>query len=35
MGEVPAVQESWNGEGVSFGESEVKLGKMDHSGEVQ
>ena len=30
-----AVQESWDGEGMSFGESEVELGKVDHSGEVK
>ena len=28
-------QESWDGEGMSFGESEVELGKVDHSGEVE
>jgi len=34
-GGASAVQESWNGEGVSFGESEVELGKVDHSGGVE
>ena len=34
-GGASAEQESWDGEGVSFGESEVELGKVDHSGEVE
>ena len=28
-------QESWDGEGVGFRESEVELGKMYHSSEVK
>ena len=34
-GGASAEQESWDGEGVGFRESEVELGKMDHSGEVK
>ena len=34
-GGASTVQESWDGEGMSFGESEVELGKVDHSGEVK
>ena len=34
-GGASAEQESWDGEGVGFRESEMELGKMDHSGEVK
>ena len=34
-GGASAEQESWDGEGVGFRESEVELGKMDHSDEMK